>query len=44
MISDGYVHVATIAAGATYIALRENSNNYIGTHPLSLTRDSSVTL
>jgi len=29
---DGYVHVATIPAGATYIELRENSNNYIGTH------------
>jgi len=30
MTGDGYVHVATIPAGATYIELRENSNNYVG--------------
>jgi len=34
MNGDDYVHVATIPAGATYIELREHSNNYIGIYTL----------
>jgi len=34
MNGDGYVHVARIPASATYIELREHSNNDIGAYRL----------
>jgi len=35
--ADGYVHVAKVPAGATFIELREHSKNHIGARLESLT-------